>query len=264
MKKSMKQSECHKNLMSALENKNFNVFRRILKDSPDCINEKDGCGNTALMKAAVFGISTLFEELIARKANLDIKNNHGRTALIVMACDGYNESVDVLISAGADVSLKDKGGRTALKGAIKNGNKKCAESLIKAGSPLEGLSSDNLDKYGEIIKKHRPEEWSVIGKAKEEAKILSEKFSAYNMVNDFIVLKCEGNVPTLGKIHTMFNFRARTVTEVIGNNPGTPREFDRINPKDMDEIVTAYDFTVWKGKENTSPTKRPSVVKIPS
>jgi len=92
---------------------------------------------------------------------------------------------------------------------------------------------------------------------------IKQKFAPYELVNNFIVMKREGAIEGLGKIHTMFNFHAQTVTEIVNKNPGFPRDFDDFKQNRTTEIMMAYEFIKSKGKEIEPPMKKVGKVKLP-
>lgn len=61
--------------------------------------------------------AVMVRELIARGADVNLKNIRGMTALILASGSSTPEVVKVLLDAGADVSLRDEDGHTALTSA---------------------------------------------------------------------------------------------------------------------------------------------------
>jgi len=57
-------------------------------------------------------------------------------------------------------------------------------------------------------------------------------------------------------LKTLFNFRARTVTEIVDKNPGTPCHFNKYDPTDMDEIIAAYNWITDQEKSVPHPLKQ--------
>jgi len=179
-----------------------------------------------------------------------IKNSYQTTALVCAAANKNTSCLEILIAAGADLTFKHDG-KTALGYAVSCECKKSIEILLKAGSSAEELSRRNIRQYADLIEKHCPELWE-----KEQIRL---KFEPYTLVNEAIVMKREGEIKGLGRISTMFNFNAQTVTEIINDNPGTPQKFD---PDNKDQIMMAHDFTVYKKVDTPSPFKKIQRVKI--
>lgn len=60
------------------------------------VNEKDKCGNTALMYAASSGRTECVKALLDAGADVHEKNGNGKTALILAAEDGHTECVKLI------------------------------------------------------------------------------------------------------------------------------------------------------------------------
>lgn len=220
-----------KKLVQAASDGNLRRLKEILELEPSCINERE---------------------------------DGSYTALIIAAYEGHEACVQELVSAGADLTPTDGDG-TALENAMVSGCDGCVSILLEAGASIENLSEEYLEKYMILIEKHSPEQWKQIEqkfKDKAEQAKIKEKFKSYKMVNDFIVMKNEGKIEELGEIHTMFNLRAQTVTEIVDKNPATARGFDQFIRENSEEIEKAYEFSVWKGKKNKQPFKKVDRVKI--
>ena len=68
---------------------------------------------TPLMMAVDNGSMEMVEQLIARKANLNLQDERGRSALMHATAARQTQIAQRLLQAGADATLKDKQGRTA-------------------------------------------------------------------------------------------------------------------------------------------------------
>jgi hypothetical protein len=80
-----------------------------------------GSGLTALHHAAELGFADVAEVLIARAAEIGVKDPLGRTPLNVAAYAGWGDVVETLLNLGADPNAKDHDGRTALDHAREAG-----------------------------------------------------------------------------------------------------------------------------------------------
>ncbi|PQE16386.1 ankyrin repeat protein [Rutstroemia sp. NJR-2017a BVV2] len=76
--------------------------------------------NTALQLAAFFNQNRAVEILLARRANLELKDDSGRTALAEAARKGHDRIVKLFLEAGADVEAKDEDSRTPFDLAVVN------------------------------------------------------------------------------------------------------------------------------------------------
>ena len=87
------------------------------------LNGKDEYGNTPLGCAAKCGQSAVLKMLLRNGAKIDAMDDDGWTALMQAAKVGESESVKFLISEGADVNIKDKRGFSALGLAVRGMSK---------------------------------------------------------------------------------------------------------------------------------------------
>jgi len=72
--------------------------------------------------------------LLAKKADVNVRNNNGQTALMLAATDGYREVVKLLLAKKALVNARDKNGRTALMFASQGGHRQVKKLLLRAGA----------------------------------------------------------------------------------------------------------------------------------
>lgn len=100
---------------------------------------QDQCGTTALMEAADKGNIQMVSTLIKGGAELDLQETYGRTALMLAAFKGHNEVVEALIGAKADLNLRNQGGNTALMFAGLGAGKHTGVEtvLIRAGASMD-------------------------------------------------------------------------------------------------------------------------------
>jgi ankyrin repeat protein len=83
----------------------------------------------------------LLAALIAKKANLNIRNEFGATPIAIAAGLGDGRMVKMLLDAGAEVEGANPDGQTALMLAIKTGETAVVEMLIKAGANVNTVET---------------------------------------------------------------------------------------------------------------------------
>lgn len=98
----------------------------------------DRRNNTAIAWAACFGHQAIFDKLIARGADITIKNKKGLNTLHAAAIyQGTPLMIEQLIQMGIDVNAVDKDGQTPLHRAAEQGNIKAVIKLIELGADIE-------------------------------------------------------------------------------------------------------------------------------
>ncbi|KAE9122499.1 hypothetical protein PF006_g17638, partial [Phytophthora fragariae] len=104
------------------------------------VNAKDYLGDTALMRAAEGGHTTVVQFLTdGCKADVKASNKNGYTALVWAARCGQDEVVRYLAERrGVEVDARDKNGYTALMKVCKGGNIKVLRALAAAGADVNG------------------------------------------------------------------------------------------------------------------------------
>jgi len=131
---------------------------RGVKD-PSAMNE---AWQTALMAAANDCDEKLVNDLIDRKANVNVGSEFGMTALMYARCLPV---VKLLLSAGASVKDKDITGKTALYWATQQADPDVVRVLIEAGASVnakddKGMSALQLAKL-ELLDKNFPDKERV-------------------------------------------------------------------------------------------------------
>ena len=103
------------------------------------VNEAQPDG-TRPINWAVFRVDyELIQALIARKANLNVRNEFGSTPIAQAAEFGDARMVKMLLDAGAEPEGANPDGQTALMLAIKTGETTVVEMLIKAGANVNTI-----------------------------------------------------------------------------------------------------------------------------
>ncbi len=154
-------------LLSAINENNAEVAKKLLDTDPTLIHETDKIGMTALIAAASRGNYALAKMLIDKRAGVDGQIAHGghkgRTALYFAAGGGYTDIVEMLSDADADVDMQASNGLTALHIAAKNGHTDTVQMLIDKGADVKiqgvaghtalflAVQNDHTDIVGRLI-----------------------------------------------------------------------------------------------------------------
>ena len=113
----------------------------VLIDAGANVDQPVGQGSyTPLMLATTSGSTTLAQQLVGRKANVNAKNAGGLTALMIAAAGNRTDIATLLMKAGADPNAKSEDGRTALKIAEANNSDAVAKLLRDAPQKPGGKS----------------------------------------------------------------------------------------------------------------------------
>lgn len=113
------------------------------------LNQRDDRGYPALVYAANAGALDAVKLLLDAGAQVNAKAGDGKTALIGAAQGGYKDLVDALLAAGADAKVKDESQTTALHVAAAMGHKEIVEALIKGGADVN--AEDRLNQTPLIL-----------------------------------------------------------------------------------------------------------------
>ena len=101
------------------------------------VDEQDGDGLTALMRASARGDLKLVSSLLAKGAKPDVRSNpFAVTALMCASFHGHADVVEALIAKGADVRLQDGTGAGAIDWALLGSRKDVEALLAKKGAAL--------------------------------------------------------------------------------------------------------------------------------
>jgi len=87
-----------------------------------------------LMHASKEGNIAQVNALLAKGADVNVKDSHGLTALMLASQNGHSEVVKLLLAKGADINAKANNGRTALMEASQNGHSEAVKLLKAAGA----------------------------------------------------------------------------------------------------------------------------------
>lgn len=203
-------------------------------------------GKTALTIAAINGMTKTAKLLIKAGADVNQCHNyhHKDTALMAAATNGHVGMIGLLVSAGADIDAHTHWDKSAILLAASNKNLDCVTKLIELGANESELPFSYRQKHKKEI---------------QAAKFKYLQSSAsYDVVNDHTVVKHEGTIKGVGSLYKIFDFHAKTVTDVANDIPGTPTPFEQFNAN-RDFILKAFKKLPNKGRKIPHPfikTKR--------
>jgi ankyrin repeat protein len=111
-------------------------LRRLLTAGAD-INARDRYGQTALMIAALGGVSSVVRLLVENGAALNHTAKYGLSALMLAVIGGHVDIVRALVEAGADLTIRGTGApgfaaKTALDLATAQSRFDIAEVLCRS------------------------------------------------------------------------------------------------------------------------------------
>ena len=140
---------------------NIEAVKKHLAAGTD-VNANDG-GWTPLWYAADEGHKEIVELLIAKGADVNVKNKGDVTPLYGAARSGRKEVAELLIAKGADVNARDDVGRIPLHIATGGDHKEIVELLIAKGADVNAKN----DKFvGTFL------HWAAVGGQNETVKLL--------------------------------------------------------------------------------------------
>jgi len=127
----------------ALTEKNYEATNLCLALGAS-IDTKDNENTTVLLSALMKGYFDLAKFLIAKGANVNIKNIRGTSPLLIEARSRTPnmEIVNLLLEHGVDVNAQDFKGITPLLQAVVNENLKLAQLLLDHGADIDAQTTD--------------------------------------------------------------------------------------------------------------------------
>lgn len=120
----------------AVKNNDLAKVRRLIKDSPDLVFNKDEDGFTPLHLAAANGYTEMADLLLANKADVNARDNSQSTPLhqAAAAPGEHADLLQLLISHKSDVNAADTNGLTPLHYAALADNGKAVKLLLTNGA----------------------------------------------------------------------------------------------------------------------------------
>lgn len=127
-------------LVEAARRNDWAAVRKLLAKRVN-VDVKDDQGMTALMHAAAAGHQAVTRLLLERGAKVDARRMGAETALYLAARAGHTAIVDMLLQRGAHTEIMDVGGRTPLMSAADGGHTATVSVLIAGGARINAKNS---------------------------------------------------------------------------------------------------------------------------
>jgi ankyrin repeat protein len=190
--------------------------------------------NEHLREAAQTGDIVLMQDALDNGAEI----HHNNDSALQWACyKGHRDAAEFLLENGANP--RADGGKP-LKHAAEQGRYAVVLLLLERGAEFSTLSADLQIKYAAAFE------------ASKLAQVEKRLEQPYQLFNDHTVLKFEGRIREIGDLHKIFDFSARTVTQMVGKTPATPLLFSQFRDN-RDEIMDAYDWLKSQDKNPPAP-----------
>jgi cytohesin len=183
------------------------------------VDAKSTDGSIPLHGAAFWGLKEVAELLIAKGADVNVKDYKGVTPLHDAALWGHKEIAELLLANGADVDAKDEDGDTPLDVAILRNDKETADLLRKHG----GKTTEELE---EIFHAIEDGDFEAVNKA------ISDGFDFNNAI-------FEGQTP----LHMAADLGYKEIVELLLTNGAD------VNAKDYKGVTPLHDAALWGHKE---------------
>lgn len=111
---------------------NSSIFEKLIANKAD-VNLTDDFGSNPLMEAAYQGNFEALKILINYTSDIDAQNNHGRTALSLSTSEGHYECIEALVKVGVNLDLTSENGESALHFASANNDGNVVKMILDAG-----------------------------------------------------------------------------------------------------------------------------------
>jgi ankyrin repeat protein len=150
------QKKNHKKIIEFLENPYKDIFEYVdfdllqlvkkkIKEKPGLINlQNKENGETLLFEAIRENSTELFDYLVDRNCNLDIKNNYGFDVLIYSTALNRINFVKKLLHKGVDIDSKNNNGWSPIHFSVRFNYFEMTKLLLKSGADVNALGKEML------------------------------------------------------------------------------------------------------------------------
>jgi ankyrin repeat protein len=140
------QNSLNKAFSSSISSENPELIRLLLDAGADVNARCQTCyGRAAVQIALEYSNFTLFNELVAKGARIDVSDNKGRTLLHSVATNGNISIAEELLKANLDINAPDEDGATPVLYAAANGNLQLFKLFEEKGADLEVKEKNGSD-----------------------------------------------------------------------------------------------------------------------
>ena len=138
-------------LQTLIRKGKFSAWEKLVQKEDTGVDVLDKNGMTALHVAAQLNKPDCVKTLLAKSADITIKDSEGRTPLH-RAAEGSIESLNLLITAKAKVNEKDSTGKIALHVAAELNQTEILNFLLQNGAELNAQDQDGFSFFFIFIK----------------------------------------------------------------------------------------------------------------
>lgn len=180
--------------------------------------------------------------------------NDANMKLWASANDGYLDGIKEAIAEGANIDLPDPSfyGFTALHYAARKNSLECIKFLIDAGADVTLVNQKDETAAAWSINSHKNREAI---KLFEDAAEMHKRRHPFSTMGDNIAVLYKGQHAEYGTLSKIFDFKAKTVTQVIDKTPGPAQSFDEFR-NNATEILEAYEWLSEQGQQITPPFQK--------
>jgi cytohesin len=155
-----------KKLLEAAKYGDVDIIRKLIAKGAD-IEVRDEQGFTPLFLAAINGKAEAARVLIEAKAGIDRVEKYNNTPLCYAAMNNHPEVAEILINAGANINVQNIIGDTPLILALKKNAKQVATTLLRNNANPDITNKYNVDAMSLVSKKDKDMQDLILSKSKK-------------------------------------------------------------------------------------------------
>ncbi len=184
-------SGSNKNLFDAVQDRDMDRVRALLRANPQAVHSTDHRGATPLHYTALWGYPELTKLMLDKGAKVNAVQRQGNTALHWAATCGHDSVVKVLLDHGADIRAENANGKTALHSAV------CIGELYEPSRAVVAMLLDHgADINARDERSWTPLHWAAVMRHANIAKFLIARGADY----DVFAAAAMGDTKRLGEL----------------------------------------------------------------